>query len=35
MDMAGFAVSVKLFKSRPEATFPAKVGANKLKSFKN
>ena len=28
MDMAGFAVSVKLFKSRPEATFPAKVGAN-------
>ena len=27
MDMAGFAVSVKLFKSRPEATFPAKVKA--------
>lgn len=26
MDMAGFAVSVKLFKSRPKATFPAKVG---------
>ena len=25
MDMAGFAVSVKLFKSRPKATFPAKV----------
>ena len=25
MDMAGFAVSVKLFKSRKEATFPAKV----------
>ena len=25
MDMAGFAVSVRLFKSRPEATFPAKV----------
>ena len=25
MDMAGFAVSVKLFKSKPEATFPAKV----------
>ena len=25
MDMAGFAVSVKLFKSRPDATFPAKV----------
>ena len=25
MDMAGFAVSVKLFKSRPQATFPAKV----------
>ena len=25
MDMAGFSVSVKLFKSRPGATFPAKV----------
>ena len=25
MDMAGFAVSVALFKSRPDATFPAKV----------
>ena len=25
MDMAGFSVSVKLFKSRPDATFPAKV----------
>ena len=25
MDMAGFSVSVRLFKSRPEATFPAKV----------
>ena len=25
MDMAGFAVSVKLLKSRPQATFPAKV----------
>ena len=25
MDMAGFAVSIKLFKSRKEATFPAKV----------
>ena len=25
MDMAGFAVSVALFRSRPQATFPAKV----------
>ena len=25
MDMAGFSVTVKLFKSRPEATFPAQV----------
>ena len=25
MDMAGFAVSVRLLRARPEATFPAKV----------
>ena len=25
MDMAGFSVSVKLLKSRPQATFPAQV----------